>query len=144
MPQIRQTGQKDGRLWADSMRELSSVFEEQVMVWRWVSASGGTPGAGIAPTDVWTKIPARANISDLSASEIFFNTSDFQAGDLQIELRTQVFGSIAQQGQDGQSKGRKSDQVVYRGRNYYFVGHIHRLQHAGHVYWVGHMRPTGA
>ena len=144
MPQIRQIGQKDGRMWADSMRELSTVFEESIMVWQWTGATGGTPGAGIALTDTWLKVPSRANISDLSASEIFFNTSDFQTGDLQIELRIPVFGAIAQTGQDGQTKGRKSDQVVYRGRNYYFVGHIHRLQHSGHVYWVGHMRPVGA
>ena len=145
MPSIHQQGQFDGKLFGDAMREVSDSFEEQITILVYQSQSGGAPTAGVAATPSYTTVHARANVRDLAATETFFPASDYQTGDLQIELRYQVFGAIAVTGQDGQTKGRQSDLVVYRGRTYYFVGHIHRLQNlGGRVYWKGQMRPKGA
>lgn len=143
MPVIKQTGQKDGAMFRDSMKEFSGAFEEQVLLKQWTGTTGGNPQRGVMATDTWKNVHVRANISDLQASEIFYPAADYVAGDLMIELRVQVFGAIAANGEDGKTAGRKSDQVIYRGRTYYFVGHIHRLQNAGRIYWAGHMRPVG-
>ncbi len=141
---MRQNGQLDGRMFRDSERELSTLFEEQVTVKVWTGTTSGNPAAGVIATDTYRIVPTRANISDLSASEVFRAASDYAVGDLQIELRVPVYGSISVTGQDGQTAPRKSDRVLYRGREYYFVGHIHQQKNAGHTAWVAHMRPTGA
>lgn len=143
MPSIRQTGQQDGRMARDAMREISPAIEEQLQVLQWVSQSGGNPQHGVANTDVYNTINTRGNVSDLTAQELFYPGSIYVAGDLHVELRIQVFGAISVAGEDGQAAGRKSDLVLYRGRKYGFVGHINRIQAMGRVYWAGVMRPLG-
>lgn len=127
----------------DAMREISPAVEEQLTVKKWTGKTGGNPAHGVKATDTYDLVQTRGNVSDLTAEEIFYSASVYQAGDLHVELRIQVFGAISVTGEDGQTAGRKSDLVVYRGRDYYFVGHINRIQLMGRVYWVGVMRPMG-
>ena len=144
MPSFRQVGQQDGRMMRDAMREVSGMFEEQLIVNQWTGVTGGNPQHGITATDTYTTVQTRGNVSDLSAQDVFYSNNLYVMGDLRAELRIPVFGAISRTGEDGQAAGRKSDQVVYRGRTYYFVGHVNRIQEAGRVYWVGVLRQVGS
>ncbi len=142
MPNIRQQGQIDGGMFPDAMVEVSGAFEEPITIKRWTGTTGGNPAHGQAPTDVYTTIPSRANITELAPQEIYFPGSIYVAGDIRAEIRLQVFGAEAGTG-DFQTAGRKSDKVVYRNREYKFVGHIDRKKMTDRWYWVGVLRQTG-
>lgn len=141
-PTMRQQGQHDGSAWPSHEREVAPVFEEPVTIKRWIGQSAGNPDDGVAPTDAFTLIKTTANISEMPARDLFLGASVYLPGDLQAEFRTQVFGSEAANGDNtGQ---RKPDQVLYRNRPYYLVGHVHRLNENGRVYWQGVLRLTGS
>ena len=144
MPQMRQNGQKDGRMWMDAERELSTLFEEQILLQRWTGQTGGNPGNGQAPTQTFQSVHTRAVILDLSAADQFFPNAVFSAGDLLVQVRISIFGAINKTGEDGQTAGRHSDQIVYRGRTFVLVGFPHQQRLGGHVSWVCHARPVGA
>lgn len=130
-------------MWMDAERELSTLFEEAVLVQRWTGQSGGNPANGQAPSQTFQTIHTRGCILDLTAADQFFPNAVFVAGDLMIQLRIPVFGAIGKAGEDGQTVGRHSDQIVYRGRTFVLVGFPHQQRNGGRVAWVCHARPVG-
>lgn len=140
---MRQQGQHDGSAWATHEREVVPVFEEPVVIKRWTGKTGGNGADGVAATDTFTLIKTTANISDLAATDIATAGGLYILGDLQAEFRIPVYGGEAATG-DALAAGHRPDRATYRGRDYYFVGHVHRLNENGRVYWQGILRQTGS
>lgn len=143
MPGIKQQGQIDGGMWPQAEREVSGAFEEPITLKRWVSAAGGDPADGTAQTDSFLLIKVKANITELTAQEIFFPGSIYTAGDVRAEFRVQVFGGEAGAG-DNLTPGRRPDRAIYRNREYKFVGHVDRKKMTDRWYWVGVLRQAGS
>jgi len=122
-PAITSQGFEDSDIARLSLIEVSAAFEELVFIKRWTGTTGGDDAAGTAATDVFTLIKSHANITALEAREINFPNSIFAIGDLRAEFRVPVFGEETNTG-DAQTAGRRSDRVLYRGREYKFVGHV--------------------
>ena len=114
----------DGSFFKDALRELSGMFEERILIKRWVSKSGGDQAGGTRGTDAFANIRAKANITEMSARDI--GMSDiFRIGDLKCEVRVEIFAGESYSG-DGQTKGRKADQIIYRNRTYQIIGQVMR------------------
>lgn len=143
MPGIKQQGQIDGGMWPQAEREVSGAFEEPIYIKRWTSAAGGDPADGVAETDTFLMIRTMGNVTELSAQETFLPGSIYVAGDLRAEIRIQVFGGEAGDG-DNLTPGRRPDRAVYRNREYKFVGHVDRKKMTDRWYWVGVLRQAGS
>jgi len=143
MPGMKQQGQIDGGFFLQAAKEVAGAFEEPMLVKRWTSASGGNPAHGVAATDTFLLIRCTANVTDMTPQEIYFTGSIYVAGDVRAEFRIQVFGAEAESG-DFQTAGRKPDRVIYRNREYKFVGHVDRKKMTDRWYWVGVLRQTGS
>lgn len=143
MVAIKQQGQIDGGMFPTAEREVAGAFEEPMLVRRWTGASGGDPAQGIAQADAYTDIRCTANVTDLVAQEIYFTGSIYVAGDVRAEFRIPVYGAEAESG-DNLTAGRNADRVIYRNREYKFVGHVDRKKMTDRWYWVGVLRQTGS
>lgn len=143
MVSIKQQGQIDGGFFLGAEKEVSGAFEEPIYLQRWSSASGGDPADGVAKTDTFVQFRTMANVTELSAQETFLPNSIYVLGDIRAEFRIQVFGAEAGQG-DNQTPGRRPDRVLYRNRQYYFVGHVDRKKMTDRWYWAGVLRQVGS
>ena len=108
-----------------SIEECRDIFEEQVIIKRYVSDSGGSDASGVAATPVYLSIKTKANITDVTARDIGNSNGLLATGDLRAEFRIPIFGGETFDG-DFQTPGRRPDVVEYRNRDYVIVGHVFR------------------
>ena len=148
MVMIPSTHSPDGQFFDEAMAETFGTFEEQVLIRRFSSVSGGNAVDGQGPTKNYTDIQATALIESLSAQELAAATGFYIAGDIKAQFRQQVYGSEGGPnggaGGDLQSAGRYSDLIVYRGRTYKIVGHPYRTHYGGQYYWDAVLRQSNA
>ena len=134
MPVIRNFGHLDAVIGPESSIENQGEFEESVVLKRWKSTTGGSDALMQAATDVFVSIKTWASIESLSAMDIATSGNLYALGDLKGEFRLKVYGEESGSG-DGQTAGRKADQVVYRGRTYKVVGTPDRKFLGGAWFW---------
>jgi hypothetical protein len=133
----------DKEFFTNALKETSGIFDEAVTLKRWTGTTGGDDAAGIAAQDVFVKIPTKACIKNLAAREINYPNTIYAQGDLTAEFTVPVYGEETGQG-DGQPAGRRSDRVLYRNREYKFVGHVERKFLARRTFWRGVLRQVAA
>lgn len=131
----------DGSFFKDALREQSGMFEERILIKRWISTAGGDEAGGTRPSDTFKNIRARATISEMSAREV--GVADlFRIGDLKCEVRVEIFAGESYSG-DQQAEGRKADVIVYRNRNYQIIGHVNRLHLRNKTHYKCILRQIG-
>lgn len=143
MVSIKQSGQIDGNLFNLAAREVDAAFGEPMTVKRWTGKTGGDQLKGIAATDTYLMIRATATVKSLQAKDVYFSGSIYVPGDVQADFLIPVYGAEAQQG-DNLTPGHRPDTVIYRNREYYFVGHVDRKKLNSRWYWVGVLRQKGS
>lgn len=146
---IPNVGYPDGVFFDEGIAEVGAVFEEQVLIKRFVAAlDDGRSFDGVAPVKEYTNIQATALIESMSISEMALATGFYQLGDVKAQFRQQVYGAESgddcQVEGDLQTAGRYSDLIVYRGREYKIVGHVNRIQFGGVYYWDTVLRQSKA
>jgi len=124
---IDQTGFEDSDIAKDSFVEVARAFEEAVVVRRYNGIVGGDGAQGIASTETFLNIQTTANITDLQARDINYPNSIYAIGDIQAEFRIEIFGGESTTGAERSYGGRRSDRVIYRGREYKIIGHVFKV-----------------
>ncbi len=137
---IPQAGQLDGEIMADVMAEAAGLVEELTTVKRFTGVTGGDPAAGKGATPTYDTYNTTALIVGLSAQEINYPGSIYAAGDLRGQFQIEIFGGEGAAGGDAQAAGRRSDIIVFRGREYRIIGHVDRVHFGGIYYWSAVMR----
>ncbi len=139
---INQQLPDEGVFFSNAMEEVVGTFEEAVTVKRFVSVSGGNDAGGVAATVTYANIQSMANITEVTVQEIAFSNGFYSTGDLHAEFRLQVLGEESYAG-DGQSAGRRADQVIYRGRIYKIKGHVMPVNQDGIQFYKATLSQVG-
>lgn len=135
-----QAGQIDGGIFAEMEQEVAPMLQEMVTIKRFTSLTPGDPARGMGATVNFTSCSTTALAEPLTAAEINFPNSIYVAGDVRMHLLIEIFGETGMAGGDGQVANRRSDQIIWRGREYKIIGTPDRVHYGGQYYWVPVLR----
>lgn len=130
-----QAGQLDGEIFGEMEQEVAGLLQELVTIKRFTSLTAGDPAKGEGAAVNFTSCSTTALAEPLSAAEINFPNSIYQAGDVRMHVLIEVFGATGAAGGDGQAANRRSDQIIWRGREYKIIGIPDRVHFGGQYYW---------
>ncbi len=148
MPNLPMTGFPDGFMFSDMEAEMAGALEEQIFVKRFTGVTGGDQNQGINPTKTYITFKATMLQESLSAAEIASGNGIYQMGDIKAQITVQIFGgesgNAGSTSGDGQTPGRYSDAILYRGREYKIVGHVQPVHLSGQIYYSTVLRQEKA